>query len=152
MRLGDVYASPGHLMRRAQQIAVAIFHEELRGFDMTPVQFAALTAIKEHRGIDQRGLVDAIAIDRSTVGSMLSRLEAKKLITRTTPKHNQRVKQLAITAKGQALLRACRRAIDRSQDRILAPLSARERALFMRLLARLVHINNEASRVPLKLS
>ena len=35
-----VYTAPGYLFRRMQQIAVAIFMEECRAYDLTPVQFA----------------------------------------------------------------------------------------------------------------
>jgi hypothetical protein len=37
-----VYAAPGYLFRRMQQIAVAIFVEECRAFDLTPVQYAVV--------------------------------------------------------------------------------------------------------------
>ncbi len=148
--LNDLHDMPGHLIRRAQQIAVAIFFEEAKGHDITPVQFAALTAINDNPGIDQSRLVDAIAIDRSTVGTMLGRLEEKGLITRTTPAANRRIKQISMTPAGADLLAACRPAVEAAQRKILAPLSDAERAKFLRLLARVVDINNEASRVPLK--
>ena len=37
-----VYTAPGYLFRRMQQIAVSIFVEECKAFDLTPVQYAAL--------------------------------------------------------------------------------------------------------------
>jgi DNA-binding MarR family transcriptional regulator len=151
-RLADVHASPGHLLRRAQQIAVALFFEEARAFAITPVQYAALTAIAEYPGLDQSGLVDAIAIDRSTVGSLVHRLEERRLIRRTTPATNRRIKQLFITAQGTKLLEGCRGAVTAAQARILAALNVKERAEFMQLLGKLVHLNNDASRVPLKIS
>jgi MarR family transcriptional regulator, lower aerobic nicotinate degradation pathway regulator len=150
MRLADIYEAPGHLIRRSQQISVAIFYEEFERFDVTPVQYAALVAIREHPGMDQRTLVDQIAIDRSTIGSMLATLEDRALIARVTPKDNRRVKQLYITRDGDHLLQASREHIYRVQERILAPLSHKERKLFIQLLSRLVHINNNLSRAPLK--
>jgi len=36
-----VYTAPGYLFRRMQQIAVAIFMEECKAFDLTPVQYAS---------------------------------------------------------------------------------------------------------------
>ena len=36
---------PGFLIRRLHQIHVALFLEECRGFDVTPVQYAVLTAL-----------------------------------------------------------------------------------------------------------
>ena len=53
--LRDNNEMPGHLARRFQQIAVAVFLAEVEGagFDLTPVQYAALAAIKLNPGIDQ---------------------------------------------------------------------------------------------------
>ena len=45
-----IYDKPGHLIRRLQQIAVAIFMDESKAFDITPVQYAALLAIDLHPG------------------------------------------------------------------------------------------------------
>jgi MarR family transcriptional regulator, lower aerobic nicotinate degradation pathway regulator len=151
MKLSDVYLAPGHLIRRSQQIAVAIFFEEFAGYDVTPVQYAALVAIRDRPCMDQRTLVDQIAIDRSTIGSMLKTLESRRLIRRVTPKDNQRVKQLFITEAGDRLLQSTREHIYRVQERILAPLNAKQRQLFTQLLSRLVHINNALSRAPLKI-
>jgi MarR family transcriptional regulator, lower aerobic nicotinate degradation pathway regulator len=148
--LSYVYGAPGHLMRRSHQIAVALFFEELRGFKITPPQYASLVAVMDQPGIDQRRLADLVAIDRSTIGTLLQRLEKKGLIRRLTPAADQRVKQLFITSPGRDLLARSHKAIQRSQERILAPLTLRERRVFLRILARLVHINNEVSRVPLR--
>lgn len=151
MSMDELYSAPGHLIRRCQQIAVGIFLEEAAEWDLTPVQYAALVAIRENPGLDQRTLVRLIAIDRSTVGNLLQRMEAKGLITRTVPKTNQRVKQLYVTEAGQKLLRSAAGAVRRAQARILAPLPPGDRALFMRCLARMVDINNAYSRAPLAL-
>ena len=101
----DIDEQPGHYIRRLQQISVAIFLQETEAFGVTPVQYAALVAIQDRPGIDQSTLVKLIAIDRSTVGNMLRRIEGKRLISRVTPKHNQRIKQLFIAPEGQRLLR-----------------------------------------------
>ena len=74
-----VYTAPGYLFRRMQQIAVAIFVEECRAYDLTPVQYASLVAIRTHPGIDATRLSAVIAFDRSTLGSVIERLEAKAL-------------------------------------------------------------------------
>ena len=77
-----VYTAPGYLFRRMQQIAVAIFMEESRAHDLTPVQFAALVAIQTHPGIDATRLSAVIAFDRSTLGNVIERLETKGYIER----------------------------------------------------------------------
>ena len=103
MSMDDVYSKPGHLIRRAQQIAVALFMEECATFDITPVQYAALVAIREHAAIDATRVSALVAFDRSTIGSVLERLEAKGLIERTNSRQDKRVKTLRTA--GSAKLR-----------------------------------------------
>lgn len=150
MTLSDVYEAPGHLIRRSQQISVAIFFEEFEDYEVTTIQYAALIAIRDRPGIDQRTLADQVAIDRSTIGTVLRTLEERGLINRLAPKQNLRIRQLFITRAGDDLLQSTRERIYRVQERILAPLNVKERKVFMELLSRLVRINNELSRAPLK--
>ena len=81
-RIHPIYGRPGHLIRRLQQIAVAIFMSETEGFNMTPVQYSALLAVEMSPDIDQATLANIIAFDRTTIGKVLSRLESKKWIKR----------------------------------------------------------------------
>jgi MarR family transcriptional regulator, lower aerobic nicotinate degradation pathway regulator len=144
-----LHAAPGHLIRRLQQIAVAVFLKEMKPFDLTPMQYAALAAIGARPGIDQRTLSKAVAVDRSTIGTMLRLMEKKGLITRTTPERNQRVKQVFTTKVGIRILAESQDALGRSQARILEPLDDEERRRFLTLLAKLVDFNNATSRAPL---
>ncbi len=152
MQLKDLHSKPGHLIRRAQQIAVAIFMEECAGFDLTPVQYAALVAIRENPGIDATRLSALIAFDRSTLGVVLERLEARKLVKRYSSPDDKRIKLLKVSVAGSALVKRAEAAVVRAQERILAPLRASDRNTLMELLGQLVDLNNEASRVPLRLA
>src|ERR1041385_7352051 len=145
-----VYTRPGYLFRRMQQIAVAIFVEECKAFDLTPVQYAALVAIRTHPGIDATRLSAVIAFDRSTLGSVIARLEAKVLVARKPSRDDKRVKLLYLTKAGETLLRDIVPAVDRAQARMLQPLKASDRKALLALLTQLVDLNNEASRVPLR--
>src|ERR1700748_945085 len=145
-----VYTAPGYLFRRMQQIAVAIFVEECREFALTPVQYAALVAIRTHPGIDATRLSAVIAFDRSTLGNVIERLEAKKLIERKPSDEAKRVKLPHLTKTGAALLRDIVASVDRAQSRMLQPLKPADRKTLMTLLTQLVDLNNEASRVPLR--
>ena len=145
-----VYTAPGYLFRRMQQIAVALFVEECRAFDLTPVQYASLVAIHTHPGIDATRLSAVIAFDRSTLGSVIERLEAKKLIERKPSGDDKRVKLLHLTKAGAAVLREIMPSVERAQARMLQPLKPADRELLLKLLTQLVDLNNEASRVPLR--
>jgi MarR family transcriptional regulator, lower aerobic nicotinate degradation pathway regulator len=145
-----VYTAPGYLFRRMQQIAVALFIEECRDFDLTPVQYAALIAIRTHPGIDATRLSAVIAFDRSTLGNVIERLEAKSYIERKSAPDDKRVKLLYLTRAGGNLLRDIMPAVDRAQVRMLQPLKPGDRKTLLGLLEQLVDLNNEASRVPLR--
>lgn len=148
----NLYSMPGHLIRRAQQIAVSIFLDECASLDMTPVQYAALVTIREHPGIDATRLSALVAFDRSTLANVLERLEAKRLIRRSGDHNDRRIKVLRVTPEGEALLGQAEPLVKRAQTRILAPLPPEDRQAFMSILARLVESNNGASRAPLRLA
>src|ERR1700726_1473020 len=145
-----VYTAPGYLFRRMQQIAVAIFVEECRAHDLTPVQFAALVSIHTHPGIDATRLSAVIAFDRSTLGNVIERLEVKGYVERKPSRGDKRVKLLYLTKSGVALLRDIMPLVDRAQARMLQPLKPADRKTLRALMAQLVDLNNEASRVPLR--
>ena len=145
-----VYTAPGYLFRRMQQIAVALFMEECKAFDLTPVQYAALIAIRTHPGIDATRLSAVIAFDRSTLGSVIERLEAKKFVERKPAPEDKRVKLLYLTRSGVGVLREIVPFVDRAQARMLQPLKPADRKTLLMLLEQLVDLNNEASRVPLR--
>src|SRR3954447_2545098 len=132
-----VYTAPGYLFRRMQQIAVALFVEECRAFDLTPVQYAALIAIHTHPGIDATRLSAVIAFDRSTLGNVIERLEAKAFIERKAGREDKRVKLLYLTKAGAAVLRDIMPSVERAQARMLEPLKPADRKALMGLLAQL---------------
>ena len=147
-----IYRMPGHLIRRLQQVAVSLFFEEVEpaGFDLTPVQFAALRAILHHPGIDQASLAGVIAYDRATIGGVLDRLEGKGLVRREMSKTDRRVRQLNLEPAGVKLLKTIDPLVARVQDRILDPLTREERETFLKILLKLADANNERSRAPLR--
>ena len=146
----DLYAMPGHLVRRVGQISAALFAEEMADHDLTQVQFAALYAIRANPGADATRLSALIAFDRSTLGGVLERLEAKALIARDPVEADRRVKRLRLTSAGAALLRRAEAPVRRVQDRLLAPLAAADRATLIRLLAQIAEVHNEVTTAPLR--
>jgi DNA-binding MarR family transcriptional regulator len=139
---------PGHAIRRLHQISVGTFLQEVGEQGVTPVQYAALQTVSNQPGIDQRTLARAIALDTSTTGGVVDRLEARALLERRQAAEDRRVRQLFLTPAGEQALADALPAMLRTQARILAPLTERQRAEFMRLLLRLVDENNDLSRAP----
>jgi DNA-binding MarR family transcriptional regulator len=149
MTLDLFFSRAGHLIRRMNQISVAIFLEETRALGLTTVQYAALHMIAEVPNIDQARLSSMVAFDKTTLVKVLDRLTEKGLITRTRSQSDRRKQLLNATAQGREVVRKIQPMIDRSEQRILAPLSPADRRKFMGMLTQLVSVNNVYSRAPL---
>lgn len=139
---------PGHFVRRLNQISVALFLQETEAHGVTPVQYAALQAIHHQPDLDQRRLARTIGFDASTITGVVDRLEARGFVVRSPSPDDRRVRLLSLTKSGTDFLETVIPGMQRCQQRLLAPLSARDQATFMRLLRRLVIANNEMSRAP----
>ncbi|MFX5968737.1 hypothetical protein ABTE68_20235, partial [Acinetobacter baumannii] len=88
-------------------------------------------------GIDATRLSAVIAFDRSTLGSVIERLEAKAYVERKPAVEDKRIKLLYLTRPGTALLREIIPAVERAQARMLEPLKPADRKTLMGLLTQL---------------
>jgi len=134
----NLAAAPGHLIRRAHQISVAVFNGHLATADVTPVQFAILNALVDTPGVDQITLAKRVAFDPATSGSVIGRLEGKGWVTRRADEVDRRRKLLVLTPQGLKALAEMQSAVADVQKAILSPLSPADQALFMRLLTQFV--------------
>ncbi|MDE5451904.1 MarR family transcriptional regulator [Bradyrhizobium sp. CSA112] len=143
---------PGHLARRFQQIAVAVFLAEVdeAGFDLTPVQYAALSAVRTNPGIDQVTLAGLIAYDRTTITGVVDRLVHKGLLVRHASSRDRRARELQITEAGKRTLRGITPAVEAAQRLMLRGLTEKEGAELMRLLRKATAAGNALSRAPLR--
>lgn len=143
---------PGHLARRFQQIAVAVFHAEAEaaGYDLTPVQYAALAAISTNPAIDQVTLAGLIAYDRTTITGVVDRLAQKGLIERKPSSRDRRARELMITPDGLKTLEGITPAVEAAQQSMVRGLTAEETEDLMRLLRKAIAAGNELSRAPLR--
>jgi DNA-binding MarR family transcriptional regulator len=149
MAIQDLYATPGYLIRRCRQVAVAIFAREAAPFGITSQQYTTLRALAEFGQLEQTQLCDTTALDRSTIATLLVRLEEKNLVRRAPAPHDRRKNHVELTATGEQLVHEMEPTLARIQERILAPLAPEERAPFTRMLARIVEyydVEDGASR------
>lgn len=125
----------GHLIRRLHQQSTQVFVQRTQaaGFDLTPIQFAALDAIANHPGTDQATVAELIAYDRATIGGVIERLEQKGWVARVVSERDRRARELSLTPEGQRILRALVPVVRGLQDEILASLGDNDRARFLKL-------------------
>jgi DNA-binding MarR family transcriptional regulator len=100
-------------------------------------------------GLDQNAIGLALGFDRATTGEILKGLEARGLISRAPSKNDGRKRSIAVTARGKKALERAGGALERSQERLLAPFSAEERAVLVSLLDRLCKTYNGEARAAL---
>jgi len=142
----QVFEKVGHLVRRLHQISTSVFIDEAKTYNLTPVQFSVLMAVKVLPGIDQVGIGKFVALDRTTVSVVVKRLLERGLVERLKAKG--RKAPLRITGTAAAVIEVMQPRLLNIEQIILSPLSPSEQAMFMKLLVRLVDSNNSLSRAP----
>jgi len=142
----------GFLVRRLNQIHYALFAEECKTHKMTPVQFGVLTALSLNPWLDQTAIGMELGLDRTTTADVLKRLEEKQLITRRMNPNDRRSRQSMITEEGFRAMKTLQQGMVTAQNRLMAPLSARNQEIFIKLLTTMVEGNNEYSRAPTRSS
>ncbi|MBY6090910.1 MarR family winged helix-turn-helix transcriptional regulator [Pseudooceanicola sp. 502str34] len=130
-----VHDMAGHLIRRMHQTSAHVFAAQTKaaGLDVTPVQFAAMDAIRDNPGIDQAGIAAAIAYDRATIGGVIDRLEQKGWISRSVSKRDRRARVVTLTDAGTAMFERILPVVRDLQSDILPGLTEEERRHFLEL-------------------
>jgi len=119
---------------------------EQAGYDLTPVQFAALVTIEGHPGLAQATLANLIAYDRATIGGVVDRLIQKGHLQRKVSNKDRRARELKLTAFGRSTLRKATPLVIEVQRIILSGLDTPEQRAFMKLLRKLTAATDDRTR------
>ncbi|MBV5291602.1 MAG: MarR family transcriptional regulator [Curvibacter lanceolatus] len=130
----------GHLIRRLHQQSTQVFTQRTQaaGFDLTPVQFAALDAIQAHPATDQATVAELIAYDRATIGGVIDRMEQKGWVKRIVSERDRRARELSLSPEGERIHATLLPIVQELQNEILGPLTDDERNAFLALASRAV--------------
>ncbi len=140
---------PGFLVRRLHQIFISIYMQNCREFGTTPVQSSVMQVLFKKPGMDQVSLAAEIGMDRDTTSNVLGRLEKRGIVKRAVDQADRRNKRASLTPAGRNMIAKMRREIELTHDKLLEPLSARERTEFKKMLCKLVDANNDLGRTTL---
>lgn len=134
----ELRRKPGHLLWRAQQLGWQLFAEEVQDSNITPVQEVVLFALRQRPHVDVKTLANLVALDRSTTGDVVSRLEQRGFIHRVLDKKDRRAWSLSLSPAGKEftddLVPITRKAV----ERFMSTITAREQEELMRILRKLV--------------
>jgi DNA-binding MarR family transcriptional regulator len=147
--LHALYSRPGFLIRRAHQIAVSLFIEEMGVLGITPTQSGILFVLSHRGGLDQISVARLLGLDRSTTSMVIAKLVKAGLIVRAVGPGDRRRRALVLTAKGRRLIARLAGPLERARARVLSPFTAEEAAQFVALLDKFTAAFNGTTRVPM---
>ncbi|KUM25500.1 MarR family transcriptional regulator [Mesorhizobium sp. USDA-HM6] len=125
----------GFILRKAHQRHVAIFAAHIG--DLTPPQFAALAKLYDIGETSQNQLGTLIAMDAATVKGVIDRLKARGLVELSKHEVDKRRLLVNLTPEGREAIERLIPLARTITEETLAPLTAKEAATFLRLLAKL---------------
>ncbi|MFJ7849189.1 MarR family winged helix-turn-helix transcriptional regulator [Peribacillus sp. NPDC097206] len=104
----------------------SISNIEFKEYDLTKGQYLYLVRICENPGIIQERLAEMIKVDRTTAARAIKKLEIQGFIEKREDTHNQKIKKLFPTVKGESVYPFIRREHEYSNMVALAGLSEEE--------------------------
>lgn len=130
-----VHEQIGFVLRKANQRHLAIFAAHIG--DMTPPQFATLAKLAEVGETSQNQLGSLVAMDAATIKGVIDRLKARGFVEVRNHEEDRRRIVVSLTQAGGDALARLVPAAHAVTEETLAPLTGREAATLMRLLAKL---------------
>jgi MarR family transcriptional regulator, lower aerobic nicotinate degradation pathway regulator len=126
----------GFLLRVAMQRHTAIFTTRMIE-GLTQTQFAALAKLAEVGPCSQNHLGRLIYLDAATIKGVVDRLSARGLLTALNDPNDRRRRAVALTERGRQVTQAAQLVAAEISAATLAPLSAEEQRLTVKLLRKL---------------
>ncbi|APB71193.1 MarR family transcriptional regulator [Paenibacillus polymyxa] len=114
----------------------SISNIEFKEYDLTKGQYLYLVRICENQGIIQEKLAEMIKVDRTTASRAIKKLVINGFIEKKEDNHNQKIKKLYPTDKGNNVYPFIKRENDYSNNVALAGFSEREVETIFNLLQR----------------
>jgi DNA-binding MarR family transcriptional regulator len=137
------------LARRFYQICVTLSADSVAAADLTPLQFAVLACLNKRNGepgIDQNGLAARLGVERSHVSLLVEELGKRGLVERRVNGTDRRARILRLTSKGEGLFDRLRKKNAAANERVLDPLTPKERELLFDMLIRVIRQNTAYAR------
>ena len=142
----DLWSRPGFLIRRLHQLHAALFLEECRAYEVTPVQYAILSVLYRGRALDQVSVAGEVGIDRTNAADVIRRLERRGHVERIANPGDRRKRLARITPEGRRFVEGAHGAMERAQRRLTDSLSDAETGRLMDLMRKMTTGNHGTGR------
>jgi DNA-binding MarR family transcriptional regulator len=127
----------GYWLRLISNEVSGAFGHALLVHQMSVAEWVVINHIASQREPIPAKIAAAMGMTRGAVSKNLDKLEARKLVLRTTSPHDNRIQRLSLTAAGQRLLPALTAIADKNDKHFFEALDPDERAALRGLLRKL---------------
>jgi DNA-binding MarR family transcriptional regulator len=143
-------ASLYHLLKHAQLRLARLTGNALEPHGVTGRELTVLRVLAGHEPASQQQAAQHLGVDRTTMVGLLDELEAKGLVARRPDAEDRRRNVVALTAAGQAALRAGSQAAAAAEGEFLAPLPGPAARRLKDALRQLIQAGDQPGHVQAK--
>ncbi len=133
-----------YLIKRAEIEVTSRMAKALEDEDITPIQFTILYFVDYDKGdLSSAQLSRRFSMTPQSMNELVSVLEKKKLLKKTTDPAHRRILRLSLTAKGKKLLSDCNATLDSVEEILLKGLSVAETQTLKNLIGKILETSRE---------
>ncbi|MER5185482.1 MarR family transcriptional regulator [Streptomyces sp. NPDC002896] len=133
----NMTSAPGYVLRRLYQAYQAAWFNHVDQVATNP-QVAVLMAVDHYPGVEQGAIGESIALDRSTMASIVTRLEKRGWLQRQKSDEDGRKRLLYLTASGRETMESMIRRARELDVLLMEGYGPRGQGLVVDLLSSLV--------------
>jgi MarR family transcriptional regulator for hemolysin len=130
----DPTSAPTFWINHASRLLLRLFEDRLRplGFSMAYLRVAL--ALEKHGPLQQKELLEHVAIEQPTMTALLARMERDRLLVRRPDPTDARARQVSLTGRGTAALTKVKEAMPEVAEEALLGVGQEDREGLVRTL------------------
>jgi DNA-binding MarR family transcriptional regulator len=135
--------APVPMIRRLLLIAHAVSAEAFASEEWNILEFSVFMMLSREPELDQIGLAQRVGVDRTNIGIVLDRMEARGTIERRVSPHDRRSRIVRLTKLGVQELARLAPLTANIRRKLFATLTDTERETFYDLVERMIAANEQ---------
>lgn len=133
-----------YLIKRAEIEATSLMGKALEHHGLTPIQFTVLYFVNNDPGdLSSAQLSRRFSMTPQSMNELVTLLEKKKLLQKTTDPAHKRILRISLTAKGKKKLADSNAALDATEETLLKSLSPGETNTLRKLIGKILVTSRE---------
>ena len=133
-----------YFIKRVEVEVTNLMTQQLEVFEITPAQYTILSFLGDTTtDFSSAQLSRRFQMTPQSMNEMVTNLQRKELIDKTTDPNHKRILRLNLTPKGEELLQKCEQAIDEVEDKLMKNLSPEEIHSYRALMGKVIEASRE---------